>query len=199
MEKQWPSIITTYCCDRPRAILRSLTTYPSFMTRWGRSLLKYRCCAERSTGKDSAYVSANLATAYAKAGFIADARHCLEQVSVAEQQESIVQAAYRTIKAQTESERQITAKLDALVKLQQHLFGTSALAELNKTDEELLQCFVGEWQMGKSTAVQITIEAGKLSGTISAENSYYEVARYQVTTEINRGCFSWTPNLRKRA
>jgi hypothetical protein len=137
--------------------------------------------------KDSAYVSANLAIAYAKAGFIADARNCLEQVSVGEQQESIVQGAYRAINAQTESDRQITEKLDTLAKVQKNLFGMHALAELNTTDEELVQRFVGEWQLEESTVVQITMEAGKLSGTICTENTYYEDARYQVTTEYEPG------------
>jgi hypothetical protein len=137
--------------------------------------------------RKNAYVSANLATAYAKAGFIGDARDCLQQVSIGEQQENIVQAAYRTIKDQTESDRQITEKLDRLVKAQKNLFGKIALEELNNTDEELLQRFVGEWQLGESTIVRITLEAGKLTGAISTANSYYEHACYQVTAEYEPG------------
>jgi hypothetical protein len=98
-----------------------------------------------------------------------------------------VQAAYRTIKDHTERDRQITERVDRLVSALKNLFGTKALAELYKSDEELFQHFVGEWQLGESTVVQITNEAGKLSGTISTENSYYEDARYQVTAEYQPG------------
>jgi hypothetical protein len=104
-------------------------------------------------------------------------------VPVGEQQESIVQAAYRTIKDQTETDRQIAEKLDRIVKAQKGLFATKALEELNETDEELLQRFIGEWQLGESTVVRITPEAGKLTSTISTENSYYEHAFYKVTAE----------------
>ena len=137
--------------------------------------------------KDNAYVSANLATAYAKAGFLRNARDCLEQVSVGEQQVNIVQAAYRTIKDRSEGDRQIVTKLDSVAKLNRDLIETRALAALNETDEELLARFIGEWQLGGSTIVRISKEDGKLAGTISTENSFYEHTQYKVTAEYEPG------------
>ena len=139
--------------------------------------------------KDSTYVSANLATAYAKAGFLSDARDCLDHVAASDQQETIVQAAYRTIRDQTESDRQITAKLDKLVNVQRNLFETKALAELHKTDDDLLDLFVGGWRLEESTVIRITPELGKLTATISTENSYYEHAHYKVTAVYEPGLF----------
>src|ERR1700730_14578386 len=139
--------------------------------------------------KDSTYVSANLATAYAKAGFLSDARDCLDHVAASDQQETIVQAAYRTIRDQTESDRQITAKLDKVVNVQRNLFETKALAELHKTDDDLLDLFVGGWRLEESTVIRITPELGKLTATISTENSYYEHAHYKVTAVYEPGLF----------
>ena len=139
--------------------------------------------------KDSTYVSANLATAYAKAGFLSDARDCLDHVAASDQQETIVQAAYRTIRDQTESDRQITEKLDKLVNVQRNLFQTKALAELHKTDDDLLDLFVGGWRLEESTVIRITPELGKLTATISTENSYYEHAHYKVTAVYEPGLF----------
>jgi tetratricopeptide (TPR) repeat protein len=137
--------------------------------------------------KDSAYVGANLATAYAKAGFIEDARDCLQQISVIEQQENIVQTAYRVIKNQTDNDQEIVKKLDRLAQVQRNMFGVNIQEELIRTDEELVQSFVGEWQSGDATIVIITVEAGNLTAKISTENKDYEYASYHVTTEYEPG------------
>jgi hypothetical protein len=142
---------------------------------------------EAQRRKDSAYVSANLATAYAKAGFVADARDCLKGIPEDEQHEDIVQNAYRTITHQTESDAYMTKRLTGLMKLQKCLIDTEALAGLNETDEELLHKFIGEWQLDELTVVIISMEKGKLTGAICTENTYYEHAGYKVTARYEPG------------
>jgi hypothetical protein len=142
---------------------------------------------EAQRRKDSAYVSANLATAYAKAGFIRDATNYLEQVPVGEQQENIVQAAYRTVSQQTESDHKISQRLHNLVNIQKGLIGTKALAQLSETDKSLLQQFVGEWQLGDTTVVRITMDDEALAAEITTENNYYEHAGYKVRAQYQPG------------
>jgi len=146
----------------------------------------------RHSGKD-VYVAANLATAYARAGFIADASECLTDVSVRDQQKGIVRAAYDTIAAQTESDKKIDEKLLRLSTVQKALIHSKALNQLDKTDEELLTKFFGSWLLEypdateKTTLIEISMKAGNLAGTITTENASYEYAAYKVTVRHEPG------------
>jgi hypothetical protein len=55
--------------------------------------------------KDNSYVAANLAIAYAKAGFVDNASEHLQDIATSEQQEGIVRSAYKHIADQLEMRR----------------------------------------------------------------------------------------------
>jgi tetratricopeptide (TPR) repeat protein len=75
--------------------------------------------------KDNSYVAANLATAYARAGFIDDARGYLLDIPADEQQEPIVRGAYRNIREQTEADEQLSNKLEQLTNLEKSIIDDS--------------------------------------------------------------------------
>jgi hypothetical protein len=142
---------------------------------------------EAQRRKDSAYVGANLATAYAKAGFIADARECLKPIPADEQQEGIVQTAHQTIKDQQENDKQIIDKLDRLIAIEKRLVQTKALNQLTESDTELQTKFVGDWQIDKGTVLEVSEKEGELVGAMTVENEYYEHASYKVTVQYEVG------------
>ena len=147
----------------------------------------------RRSGKDDAYVAANLATAYAKAGFLADARECLKDISIDDQQEGIVRTAYDTINSQNESDTKTGNKLVQLSNMENAFIHGKALNQLNETDDGLLSKFLGRWQLEESSdfavhlILVIALQGGAVAGTISTENAYYEHADYNVTTHYEPG------------
>jgi hypothetical protein len=147
----------------------------------------------RRSGKDDAYVAANLATAYARAGFIAEASGCLTAVSVRDQQEGIVRGAYDTIAAQTESDKKIEEKILRLLTTQKALIQGKALDQLSQTDDDLLAKFLGSWQLEdshateKSTLITISKSGMRLTVEITTENAFYEYAAYKVTVRYEPG------------
>jgi thioredoxin-like negative regulator of GroEL len=155
----------------------------------------------RRSGKDNAYVAANLATAYARAGFIADARECLTYVPVRDQQEEIVRGAYDTIASQTKSDREIEGKLLRLSNIQKSLIYRKALDHLNQTDDEYLTRFLGSWLLedsdatGKSTLIEISKHGIPLTVAITTQNDYYESAAYKVTVRHEPGLLELTAQL----
>jgi hypothetical protein len=137
--------------------------------------------------KDNSYVAANLAIAYAKAGFIQDARENVQNVAVNEQQEDIVRAAYRNISDQLEHEKDIIGKLERLIELEKHIVYDAGLAQLNVSQDELLRRFVGEWEGPSNTLLSIDEENNELRCKLRVENEYYEHASYKIKTRYEPG------------
>jgi tetratricopeptide (TPR) repeat protein len=95
--------------------------------------------------KDNSYVAANLATAYARAGFIDDARGYLLDIPADEQQESIVRGAHRNIREQIEADEELSKKLEQLMNLEKSIIYDSGLHQIGEQEDELFGKLVGEW------------------------------------------------------
>jgi hypothetical protein len=137
--------------------------------------------------RNDAYVSANLARAYAKAGFLADAREALKDVPAHGQQEGIVQAAYRDIEEERQVDDDLVEKLERLIKKQRRLIEKNALSQVNETDDGLLQKFVGGWQLEVGSVLKLWTERGEVLSTIVVSDNYYEYAMYKISTRYQPG------------
>jgi tetratricopeptide (TPR) repeat protein len=161
----------------------------------GASVNKISLLRRAQRRKDSAYVSANLATAYAKSGFIADARECLKHVLVGEQQEAIVQAAYRTIQTEIDFDRRICESVDSLVSLQKDLVENKAMSTIIDSDEQLASKFIGTWKLDQETVVTVVMKNGNWASEITTANTHYEHAAYEVTTVYEPGLLQLNADL----
>jgi tetratricopeptide (TPR) repeat protein len=137
--------------------------------------------------KDNSYVAANLATAYARAGFIEDARGYLQDIPAGEQQEAIVRAAYRNVVDQVKADKQVSEKLEQLIKIEKDLVYDDGLSQLDQSSHELLLRFVGEWAVPNRMTLSITEDNGKLNCELTAQTEYYEHASYNITIRYEPG------------
>jgi hypothetical protein len=98
-----------------------------------------------------------------------------------------VQGAYRTIREQDETNDGITQKLERLVKTQRVLIEKTALTQVGKTDDELLQTFVGDWQLDDGSVLKLWIENSKLTSSITTQSKDYESVTYKIVTRYQPG------------
>lgn len=137
--------------------------------------------------KDNSYVAANLAIAYAKAGFIDDARKSLQDITANEQQEGIVRTAYRNISDQLETEKEINQKLERLIELAKVLVYEGGLIQLHESQNEMQSRFLGGWQAPSGMVLSITEDKGQLKCALKVENEHYEHAVYNLTSQYEPG------------
>ncbi|MDG1286574.1 MAG: hypothetical protein P8P30_03305 [Rickettsiales bacterium] len=137
--------------------------------------------------KDSSYVSANLAKAYADAGFIEKAKKCLEHLTKEQQRETIVIGAYEKIESVEKNNEAVNEKLAEAISLQRNLMN-EALASAASLPQDLASSdFSGSWGIGGETSSLVIPNKDILEITLHTSNQDFKKAKYSTESTYQDG------------
>lgn len=130
--------------------------------------------------KDSTYVSANLARAYAEAGFIDLAKEALTHIKSWDSEQQIVRQAYRSIENRLSQDKSAIEKLEQAVAIQREIFNAGALKQLSVSPKQLQESFVGSWRIqGEETYLHLEKSGEGLKAQIQVATKDVEKANYK--------------------
>lgn len=138
--------------------------------------------------KDSTYVSANLAKAYAGAGFLDKARDCLEHLTKEQQREPIVISAYEKIESVEKENEEINSKLLEASKHQRRLVDEILMSDnIIISSNDALKELIGFWKVDDKTLMSISYKEETLEVGIKTSNQDYSSAHYKTEASFQNG------------